>query len=689
MRIPSFLTALLLLGSLLSVCARPTVFYVAPDGDDAYSGTRASHNWKRSDGPFATVAHALQVAKSASGPVRILLRGGTYHLDKPLVFTPEMSDIEVSAFDKEKPIISGGKVLTGWRKESRRGFDLWVADVPEAAEGRWSFHQLWHNGRPLTRARHPNSGYLPIAEIQDKTEKWTDGQTRFGFRPNDVPNWTWTNGAEAVVMTRWVESRLPIIQFDEAARVLGFGKRSVFQLSPQDLYYLEGALDSVDQAGEWALDSRAGKLYYLPAPGEKLEDFHPVAPLIAQLIRFEGDVDHGRFLENVSFRGITFSHVEWYFPGGFHLEKDHPEVWPPSHPEVGGFAQAAIGVPGAVAGHGVRNAQFRNCRFTCLGTYAVELAKGCSSNLFSNCEFSHLGAGGIRLGSTSVPANAYEVSRGNTVTNCTVTDGGRLFHSAIGIWIGQSSDNSLVNNLICDFYYTGISIGWTWGYGRAAATNNLVAYNHVHHIGQRTDGDGPILSDMGGIYTLSMQPGTRILNNLWHDIAGFRYGGWGIYFDEGSSSILAESNVVYRTTHGGFHQHYGATNVVRNNIFAYARDHQIQRSRPEPHPSFSFTNNVVYFDHGVLLGGHWADNAFLLNHNLYFDTRSNAVPAEMQFAGASIGGWRARGHDVDSIVKDPLFVNPIQHDFRFQPNSVALTNSWFKPIDLTHVGPRP
>ena len=80
-------------------------------------------------------------------------------------------------------------------------------------------------------------------------------------------------------------------------------------------------------------------------------------------------------------------------------------------------------------------------------------------------------------------------------------------------------------------------------------------FNHVHHIGVKSDGDGPILSDMGGIYTLGFQAGTRIRNNVWHDIAGLRYGGWGIYFDEGSSGIVAESNIVYRTTHeGDFHQ---------------------------------------------------------------------------------------------------------------------------------------
>jgi hypothetical protein len=620
------------------------VFFVATNGNDQWSGHLSAPNRQGTDGPFATLPGA-------------------------------------------KPVVSGGRPIAGWKEVTVQGKKLWAAGIPSARDGKWYFRELWVNGQRATRARHPNRGYLGIAELPDKAGEWTQGQTRFRFREGDLKAWGSITNAEVVAMAKWVESRLPVAGVDEKERIVTFSKRSVFGLEPGDLYYAEGAFEFLDEPGEWYLDASTGTLYYMPRPGEQIAEVQAIAPVLPQVVRFEGKPEAGHFVERIVVRGLTFSHTEWCFPEGFHRGKNKPEVSPEPKAEVGGFAQAAVGVPGAVWGEGVCDCVFEDCRFSSVGNYGLELARGCQRNRIIQCEFSDLGAGGLKIGETSIRDQAAEQTGGNEISGCHIHDGGKMFASGIGIWIGQSPSNRILHNLIHDFYYTGISIGWTWGYGPALATNNTVTLNHVHHIGVKSDGDGPILSDMGGIYTLGKQPGTTVRNNLWHDIAGIRYGGWGIYFDEGSSGIVAESNVVYRTTHGGFHQHYGETNVFRNNILAFGRDQQIQRSRPEPHVSFSFVTNIVYFDSGTLLTGNWdGDENYKMDWNLYFDARPDAKPDQVRVGPCTWEKWQERGHDQHSLVADPLFLAPRENDFRLQPSSPAFKLG-FQSIDLSHVGP--
>jgi hypothetical protein len=211
-----------------------------------------------------------------------------------------------------------------------------------------------------------------------------------------------------------------------------------------------------------------------------------------------------------------------------------------------------------------------------------------------------------------------------------------------------------------------------------------VEYNHIHHIGRKYDGLPPILSDMGCVYTLGNQEGSVVRFNRFHDVAGLKYGGWGIYFDEGTTHILAENNLVYRTTHGGFHQHYGQDNIFRNNIIAYGRDAQIQRSRLENHRSFSFERNIVLWDEGALLSGDWSKINATFDGNTYWHVGGG----EIRFGSRTWQQWRNSGMDEHSKIADPHFVDPAAGNYSLTADSKAAL-AGFVPFDLSTVGPRP
>jgi parallel beta-helix repeat protein len=292
-----------------------------------------------------------------------------------------------------------------------------------------------------------------------------------------------------------------------------------------------------------------------------------------------------------------------------------------------------------------------------------------------------VGAGGVRVGEPAIRTEPFAMTHSNVILDNHLHHLGRLYPPAVGVLILQSATNRIAHNHIHDLFYTAVSVGWTWGYRESPCHDNVIEFNSMHDIGLG------LLSDMGAVYTLGPQPGTVVRNNLIHDVTSFTYGGWGLYTDEGSTGIVLENNLVYRCKSAGFHQHYGKENVIRNNIFAFNREHQLMRSREETHTSFSFSNNIVVFDSGNLLGSTWQNDHFVLDGNLYWDYRPGHGAEKLSFAGTTLPDWRARGHDRHSVVADPLFVAATENDFRLQPGSPAVPLG-FKPLDLSAVGVR-
>jgi len=677
-------SAVLGVSPLMAAAPASVTFYVATNGNDAWSGRLATLNPAHTDGPLASLGGARdrirrQRAEIGNQPVQVWVRDGTYFLAAPFVLEPQDSGtaeapIVYGAYEEEQPVFSGGRAIRGFHQAG----SLWETTLPEVKAGAWYFRQLFAGGQRRTRARSPNSGYFRVARLLPGPPVPNAKpvlRDRFVFAPGDIQPWPRLEDVDLVLMHSWETSIHPLKLVDTVSNIVEFTAPlkewwGLGYWEEHQRHFVENARELLDAPGEWYLDRQTGVLSYWPMPGERLDATEIVAPVLANFVRFAGNPDKGEFVRHVTIRGLTFHHADWVLD-----------------PKGNSSTQAAVEVPATITADGALDCALERCEVAHIGTYAVWFRRGCKDCRIQHNRLFDLGAGGVRVGEDHPAKEDVEETSRTLVDNNHIFNGGRVYPGCVGIWVAQSSGNRISHNDIHDLYYTGISVGWNWGLEPNRTTNNVIEFNHVHNLGQG------VLSDTGLIYCLGVSPGSIIRNNVLHDLWPYSAPalGWGIYLDAQCGNYLVESNLVYNTLSGGLmFNNGGHEHIIRNNIFALSVN-QALWPYSEKRPS-TFRHNIVYLTQGQLLipygerslkerlaakqsPGNWDDN-------LYWHTDG---PDALRFYQWTFAEWQALGLDQHSRIADPQFVNAAAHDFRLKTISPAFALG-FREFDIRQAG---
>jgi len=573
------------LAVLMVAAAAPAAeIHIAPGGTDANPGT--------ADKPVATLARARDLARAAiakglAEDLRVIVHGGTYRATEPLTLGPEdggTADHAVTwrAADGPAPVVSGGRVITGWKEDG----DVWRAAIPEVKAGAWTFNELFVDGKRRPRARHPNQGYARVEKVID--DRWS-----FTWKQGEVPALADPGEAQLLFLHDWSVTRVRIASMDAASRTLKTADRiggpaqfwRVGGFEPHPRFLIEDHPALLDAPGEWYLDTKTGVLTYHPMPGETVGKTEAVAPVAPQLLVIRGQ-GPARPVRNLHVRGIVFEHALWTPPGDRYAGMQACFHWEGEARGEDNWGNRVPLLP-AVANAYAEGCTFTACTFRHLGGSGVWIGRGCRGCALVGCTVDDVAGNGVLVGDEKA-APPPETATGNRVENCRIVRCGRRFFGAVGVWVGMAAETALARCEIAQQPYSGVSVGWRWNPTPSPCRANLVTANHIHHCMQT-------LSDGGGIYTLGRQPGTRLAGNHIHDIpvnAG-RAESNGMFLDEGTADIVIEGNLIHDTVRSPLRFHKAEQNLVKGNIMTLGEGVPLVRYNRTPEKNITLEANTV------------------------------------------------------------------------------------------------
>lgn len=629
---------------------------VSPDGSDTNEGTLEK--------PLKTLEAAKTRLKLLKGTVNedvtVWFRAGTYLITKEVTFDEtDLNNVTYRSYPNEDVIITGSVEFSDWTRTTINHTRAFVTDVD--TENLY-FRSLFKGEERLSVSKWPKSGSFTVTDSKDEDCFDPESDTHFfnlhaAFYTDKIRTFENLSDVNVRIMHKWCDDILPLHSTDPSTGRVELTKPAAMSIVEGDNFVYENVREALTEPGEWYLDRTEKKLYYIPQQGETAEGLTLSAPVIESFFNVNSASD-------ITFSGIDFKNTDWDFVSGTKwnssLNAEHPLYanikYNPTHP------QAAFETPASIYITNSSGINFTNCKFKNISNTAIKYDSGSKDSTISSCLFDQIGGNAIFIdGPFEIPAKTSNID----VTDCHIKYYGRIYNNSIGVLITHATDCDITYNEIHDGWYTAVSVGWNWGYTDNPTNNIKVQNNLIYNIGNGW------LSDMGGIYTLGIQPDTVLSGNIIHNVGCYEgstgYGGWGIYLDEGSSYITVEKNLVYDCSSNSLHQHYGKDNLIKNNIFAFSDDGQMLITRQEEHNSLFLYNNILVGDNEAMYDNAVDKDWFIDNGNIYWDYENG----EKVFSNSNISvkKMQKRGYYNNAVFANPNFKDAENRNFTLALNS--------------------
>ena len=264
-------------------------FYLAPGGDDHWSGTLPTPMRSGATAPLPrSSAPAMPCVNSVPERPRPAGHGEAPRRDiSPIAavgvaargFRKRGRPNRLRGLPGEKPVLSGGKPVSGWKPAEG---PLWKAELPEVKRRAGSSASCSSTASaapaPAAQGRHVHRG-RPAGQMD--TSSWMgagpEAKSRVGQAGVPVQAGRHPQGLDQPGRRR--SRRAPVLDGGPAAHQAPRReepRRSLFTggswrpLTWSGGYYVENVFEGLDAPGSWYLDRKQGVLYYHPLPGEDM-----------------------------------------------------------------------------------------------------------------------------------------------------------------------------------------------------------------------------------------------------------------------------------------------------------------------------------------------------------------------------------------------------------------------------------